>query len=139
MAHGNGSSESWVIGERVERIAATEVTIDRSAVRVVEAERADLEQAAVQRLRAGEANFKQSAVGMASFERGTLRQSTAGVVVSRSVACDEVRTVVLASPVVRGEVHTLLDIRSAVAIGVGMVLGKALLAALGGLIRRAAR
>jgi hypothetical protein len=139
MVHGNGSAESWVIGERVERIAATEVTVDRSAVGRLEAERADLERAAVQRMQAEEATFTQSAIGIAQFERGTIRQSSAGVVVARSVACDEVHTMVLASPVVRGEVHTLLDLRSAVAVGVGIVLGKALLSLLGAVVRRAVR
>ena len=55
------------------------------------------------------------------------------------VAVDEVRTGILFAPVVRGDVHTLLDMRSAVAIGVGMVLGKAALAAVRALARRATR
>jgi hypothetical protein len=57
------------------------------------------------------------------------------VVVGRSVACDEVRTFVLATPIVRGEVHTWFDMRSALAVGVGIALGKALLAGAGAIIR----
>ena len=40
----------------------------------------------------------------------------------------EVRVGVLVSPVVRGNVRTWLDFRSAVAVGVGIALGRALLA-----------
>lgn len=116
----NGST-SHVRGERLSGLDGSQVFVDRSAVRGLSAE---------------QAHFERSAVGVASFEQGTLRQSTAGVVLSRSVACDEVRTVVLASPVVRGEVRTLIDLRTAVAIGFGMALGKAFLVAVRALVRR---
>jgi uncharacterized protein (DUF1810 family) len=136
MAYGNGSSTSKISGDRVDELAATTITIDRSAVRFVEAEQAQVERAAVQRLRAGQANISESAVAFARFEQGTLRQTKAGIVVARSVACDEVHTAILASPVVRGDVHTWLDLRSAVAIGFGMVLGKAAIAGVRALVRR---
>jgi len=51
MAYGNGSSTSKISGDRVDELAATTITIDRSAVRFVEAEQAQVERAAVQRLR----------------------------------------------------------------------------------------
>jgi hypothetical protein len=121
----------------MDAVAATHVTVNRSAVRSIDAEQARLEQAAVQRLRATQATLDRSAVGIARLEQGTLRQSTAGIVVARSLACDEVHTAILASPVVRGEVHTWLDLRSAVAIGVGMVLGRAAIAGVRALARRA--
>jgi uncharacterized protein (DUF1810 family) len=136
MAYGNGSSTSKISGDRVDELAATTITIDRSAVRFVEAEQAQVERAAVQRLRAGQANISDSAIAFARFEQGTLRQTKAGIVVARSVACDEVHTAILASPVVRGDVHTWLDLRSAVAIGFGMVLGKAAIAGVRALVRR---
>jgi hypothetical protein len=89
---------------------------------------AHLERAAVQRFRANQATVNRSAIGVASIQRATLRQSAAGIVVGRSVAADQVKAGILVSPVVRGEVHTWLDMRSAVAIGLGMALGRALLA-----------
>lgn len=135
--NGNGSSASKLAGDRVDSLAATHVTIDRSAVRSVEAGQAQLERAAVQRLRASQASVDHSAVAIASFDQGTIRQSNVGAVVAKSVACDEVRTFVLASPVVRGEVHTWLDLRAAVAIGLGMALGKVLLTAIRTLGRKA--
>ncbi len=102
--------------------ATTHLAIDRSAVR---------------RLEADEVDVSKSFVGVAKFENGTIRQGSAGVIAGRSVAVDEVRTGILISPVVRGDVHTWLDMRSAVAIGFGMVLGKAVLAGVRALVRRA--
>ena len=137
MAFENGSSTSRVSNGRYDELSATHLHVERSAVRSLEADQAMLEKAAVQRLRSSQAELNQSSAMFVSFDQGTLRQSTAAVVVGKSVACDQVNTAVLISPVVRGEVHTWLDMRSAVAIGVGMVLGKALLAGARALVRRA--
>lgn len=136
MVQGNGSSTSSVSGSRIDELTATHVSVERSAVRSIEAEQVQLERSAVQRLKATQATIDHSGIGFAAIDQGTLRQSNAGIVVARSVACDQVRTTILASPVVRGEVHTLLDLRSAVAIGFGMVLGKALLGGVRALGRR---
>ena len=122
MARENGRRTAEFEEERVEEVTTTRLSLDKSAVRSVHADEVDI---------------SKSAVGYAKFESGTIRQGSAGVVIGRSVAMDEVRTGVLISPVVRGEVHTLIDMRSAVAIGLGMVLGKALLAGVRALVRRA--
>ena len=119
MARENGTGE--YTPERLEEYAATRLTLDKSAVRSV---------------RADEVSISKSAVAFARFENGTIRQTQVGIAVGRSVALDEVHTGILISPVVRGEVHTWLDMRSAVAIGVGMVLGKALLSGGRALVRR---
>lgn len=137
MAQGNGSSTSSFSGDRLDQLTATTVTLNKSAARHVEAEQAQLEQAAVSRLRAGQADITRSAIGYARVEQATLRQSKAGAVVARSVACDEIHTGILISPVVRGDVHTWLDMRSAVAIGFGMVLGKVAVAGVRALARKA--
>lgn len=136
MAYQNGTSNGHVQGERVERLEATQMSVDRSAVRFLHTDEAQVDRAAVQRLDSTTAELNQAAIGKASFERGTIRQSTAGIVVGRSVACDEVRTGVLISPVVRGDVHTWLDMRSAVAIGVGIALGRLAIGVVRGLGRR---
>lgn len=139
MSQGNGSSTSSISGERLDQLTATHVTLSKSAARKVEATQASLDRSPVQNLHAEQAELTQSPVMLARMEQGTLRQSTAGVVVAKSVACDQVRTGVLISPVVRGEVHTWLDMRSAVAIGFGMVLGKLAIALVRGAARRALR
>ncbi len=121
MVRDNGSRTTGFEEGHVEEISSTRLTLDRSAVRSVSADDIDI---------------SKSAVGVARFQNGTIRLGTAGVVVGRSVAMDEVRTGVLISPVVRGDVHTFIDMRSAVAIGFGMVLGKAMLAGARALVRR---
>jgi hypothetical protein len=136
MAYQNGSANGHVQGERVERLEATQLSVDRSAVRFLNSDEAQVERAAVQRLHSTTVEMNQVAVGKATFERGTLRQSSAGVVVGKSIACDEVRTGILISPVVRGDVHTWLDMRSAVAIGVGIALGRLAIGVVRGLGRR---
>lgn len=117
MASENGAHADETVTAEV----STHVGLDRSAIRRVAADQVDAEK---------------SAIGVASFERGTIRQSSAGVIIGKSVAVDQVKTGVLIAPVVRGDVHTLLDMRSAVAIGFGMVLGKVLLGVIRGAVRR---
>ncbi len=121
MARENGTGTSEYSAERLEEFAARRVSLDRSAVRSINADEVEL---------------TKSAVAFAKFEHGTIRQGTAGIVIGRSVAMDEVKTGILISPVVRGDVHTLIDMRSAVAIGFGMVLGRALLGGARALVRR---
>jgi len=97
---------------------------------------ASIERAAVQRLRAGQASIDRSLVAVASAQHATVRQSAAGVVVAQSLAADQVHAAVVIAPVVRGEIHALIDLRSAVAIGFGMALGRAVLSLLGRIVRR---
>ena len=122
MARRNGTEMGDLTADDLEEVAANRFSLDKSAVRS---------------LHATELEATRSAVGFARFEHGTIRQGSAGVVIGRSVAVDEVRTGILIAPVVRGDVHTLLDMRSAVAIGFGMVLGKAFLAGVRAVARRA--
>lgn len=139
MVSTNGSSTAHISGQKVNDLTATEVHFERSVARNVEADVAQLEHSAVQRLNARQATIGgKSSIGSARINQATLRQSSAGIVVANSVACDEVRTGILISPVVRGDVHTLLDIRSAIAVGVGIVLGRVILSAVRSAVRRIA-
>ena len=138
MTHDNGSSSTpSVTGGKLDDAAAHMMTIDRSAVGTVEAEQAQLEQAAVRRLRATQATIDHSAVFVARLDQATVNDSNVALLAARNVEAEKVHTMVLVSPVVKGEVHTLLDMRSAVAIGVGMALGSAVLAAVRAMARRA--
>ncbi len=103
------------------------VQLESGAVRTLEADVARLERAAVQRLRCTNATLDRSAVAFGTFEQATLQRSAVGIAIAKSLACDEVHAGILISPVVRGDVHTWLDIRSAVALGFGMALGQAFL------------
>lgn len=136
MVSANGTSSRHFVRERLSEVTADHADVTNSAIRFVDADQARLERAAVQRLRANQVEMSSTAVGFARFEQGTIRQSNAGIVVARSVALDEVHVGVLISPVVRGDVHTWLDLRSAVAIGVGIVLGRAVIAGGRAMVRR---
>jgi hypothetical protein len=127
MLDDEGASYSHVSGGRMRRLRATRVDASQAAVGSVESEVARLERAAVRRLRATRAHVERSAIGVLNIGQGTLQKSNAGVVVAKSLAADEVRVGILVAPVVRGEVHTLFDMRSAVAVGVGIALGRSLL------------
>jgi hypothetical protein len=139
MAQNNGTVAYDIAGVSREAIEVTTAEIERSAIGSIKAEEARLHLSAVRSLQAERAELSQSAVGIARLQRSTLKQSAAAIVVANGVACDEVRTGILAAPVVRGEVHTWLDLRTAVAIGVGMALGKALLGLVAQLGKRALR
>ncbi|MCA9823633.1 MAG: hypothetical protein R3B97_09830 [Dehalococcoidia bacterium] len=117
-------------------MAATNGSGASNGGHVPDADTALLERAAVRRLHAREFTVERSLVGVMRAERATLTESNAAVVIARSLACDEVHAGILVSPVVRGEVHTWLDMRSAIAIGLGMALGRGLIAGARGLGRR---
>jgi len=135
LARNNSSSRDDISGQRVEWFSAEDATVDRSAVGSLEARYAQVDRSVLSHIATDDADVASSLVGVAFIDRGTLRETSAGIVAGRSIACDEVRTLFLASPVVRGEVHTWLDIRSALAVGVGIALGRALLSGVGALIR----
>ena len=118
------------------RIHADHARVEQSAIRWIDAEEVHADRSAIQRVQATSATLDHSAAGTVSANHATIRQSTVGAVVTRSAACDEVRTGILVSPVVRGDVHTWLDMRTAVAIGIGFFAGKLILDVVRGAIRR---
>jgi hypothetical protein len=138
MTDPNGSSTAYYAGGRLGDVNATSANVDRASVRSVEADQATLERAAVRRLHAQQATVEKSAIAFARIEHATLRESNTAILIGRSVAADQSRTGILIAPIVRGEVHTLVDMRSAVAIGLGIVLGRVLLGGVRALGRRVA-
>lgn len=89
-----------------------------------------LERAAVRRLHGRDILVERSTVGSVTAERITVTSGTTGIIAGQSVAVDGVHVGVLIAPVVRGDVHTWLDMRSAFFVGFGIVVGRALLRAL---------
>ncbi len=98
-------------------------TIKRESVRQVYTEQAAIEQAAVLQLEAGTVHAGRSAIGALRAQRATVRDSAVAAMATVSAACDGARVGVLAAPVVRGEVHTWLDLRTAFAVGLGLAAG----------------
>ncbi len=115
-------------GDPPREVQAQYVQLGQSAVGTIDGQQVELSRSAARRVEASQFSAERSAVASASFQQGTLSQSAVGVLVAREVQCEDVRTVFLAAPVVRGNVRTLIDVRSALAIGFGMALGKVLIA-----------
>lgn len=134
----NGTPGGSDGSESVEWFSVENATVDRSVLAGIESRTANLSRTIVRSLRAEDAELNEGIVMSVSGDRITLRNSSAGIVAGRSVALDGTRVGILASPVVRGDVRTWLDLRTAVAIGVGMMLGRALLSGVGALLRKAA-
>lgn len=139
MAQPGNETGDDITGEARHAVEVTTADVERSAIGELHAGEANLRLSAVRSLYGRDTTLNQSAVGIARLQRSTFQQSTAGIVVANGIACDEVHTGILAAPVVRGQVHTWLDLRTAVAIGVGMALGRALLGLVALLARRAIR
>ena len=111
--------------------------IRHAGVREVRAEQVSIEQAAVLRLEATTARADQVAIGVLRAQRATVRESNVGSVIAGSAACDRTRVGILAAPVVRGDVHTWLDLRTAFAAGLGLAVGSFVLSLTRGLAQRA--
>ena len=109
--------------------------IRRDYAQAVQAEEVSVEQGAVALLEAEAVSMEQSAVAAMRTERATLRDSAAAVVATKSAALDGTYVGVLASPVVRGEVHTWFDLRTAFAVGLGLAVGSFALSLGRGMLR----
>ena len=109
--------------------------IKRDYAQAVQAEEVSIEQGMVALLEADAVSMEQSAVVAVRTERATLRDSAAGVVATKSAALDGTYVGVLASPVVRGEVHTWFDLRTAFAVGLGLAVGSFALSLGRGMLR----
>ncbi len=97
--------------------------VRRDYAQAVQADEVSIEQGAVGRLEADAVSMEQGAVAALRAERVTVRDSTVAALAARSAACDGTFVGVLAAPVVRGEVHTWLDLRTAFAVGLGLAVG----------------
>ena len=97
--------------------------IRRDYARAVVAEEVSIEQGAVVQLEAETVSAEQTAVVVVRADRVTVRDSAVVGIAARSAACDGAYVGVLAAPIVRGEVHTWLDLRTAFAVGLGLAVG----------------
>ena len=118
MAHARSEAQSIVAGE---------VAVRAGAVRSVNAGEATITASAVQRVQGDAVELERSAVGIAGGLQVEVQDSSALGVAGREVRLERVRTVFLLAPRVQGEVRTVFDWKSAVAIGVGIVLTRRLL------------
>ena len=109
--------------------------IRRDYAQAVQAEEVSIEQGAVVRLEAEAVSMEQSAVAAMRAERATMRDSAVAALATKSAALDGAYVGVLAAPVVRGDVHTWLDLRTAFAVGLGLAVGSFALSLGRGMLR----
>ena len=121
------------------RTGARFAGVKRDYAQVVQAEEVSVEQGVIVQIEAKAASIEQSAVAAMRAERAIMRDSAVGALATRSAACDGAYVGVLASPVVRGEVHTWLDLRTAFAVGLGLAVGSFALSLGRGFVRRLLR
>ncbi len=119
MANFEGGTQAGPESEGLPRFAS----INREYAQHVEAEEVSVEQAAVLQIEADSISTGETAIVALKAERATVRDSAVVGLAARSAACDGARVGVLAAPVVRGEVHTWLDLRTAFAVGLGLAVG----------------
>jgi hypothetical protein len=110
-----------------ESIVAGEVSVRASVVRSVSGGEIEIEQSAVQQAHGDEVEVEQSAVLQLSGTHVDVDDSVVGAVIARKVEARNVRTVFLVASQFKGDVRTVFDWKSAVAIGVGIVLTRRLL------------
>ena len=102
---GEAKARGAVVGD----VRGHEVEIEQCAVRSVTAERVEAEQSAIAIVRAGQARMENTA---------------AAIVAARTVEAGDLRALFVLSPSVRGNVRTLFDLRTALAVGVGFFLAR---------------
>lgn len=110
-----------------DEVVAGEVSVRASAVRSVSGGEVEIEQSAVQDVRGEEVELEQSAAVRVTGERVEVKDSAVAAVVSRTVEAHNVRSFLLIASEIKGEVRTVFDWKSAVAVGVGIVLTRRLL------------
>jgi hypothetical protein len=104
--------------------------VGRSAVRQLNASVAGIEQSAVQRLAADTVTASNSAFGVANGSTFEVKQSAVGVAAADYVRIEDSNVFILLAPRVSGNVKAFLTPPAALALGAGIILGKALVALL---------
>jgi len=101
-----------------------EVELRGSIARSVAGEKIEIERSAVRSATAEEMEIEQSAVAFARAGRIEVEGGAIGVLAARSVEAGQLRAMLVLSPSVRGTVHTLFDLRTALAVGAGFFIAR---------------
>lgn len=116
--------------------AAAETELRRAAIGDVRAHEVEIEQSAVRSVHAEEFEAEQSAVLFARAGTAEIENSAVGILVAREVEAESLTAAFVLAPVVRGNVRTLFDLRTAFAMGAGYFVARRTLRAIGD-VRRA--
>lgn len=112
------------------QISGESVEVVQSAVGSVTGATVSLRQSAVRQLAAEQASLTESAAGLVRGHEVGLRESAALVAFGQSVSVEGSRVAFLLSPRVSGPVTAVFTLPAAFALGVGFVVGRAVLRAM---------
>ena len=112
------------------------VNVARSAVRLLNANIADIEQSAIQKLSADDVQAHESALGIVNSSTAELHQSSAAIVAADYAKVEESRVLVLLAPRVSGNVRAYITLPVAFAFGAGYFVARRLAMALFGRSKR---
>lgn len=101
-------------------VDAGQVQMQQSSAGKIKAHAVRIENSAAGFVRAGTVDAHDSAVGMAAARNLHMKESASPFLVAGSVEADEVNSVFLAAGRVRGTVHTVFTLWTALAAGLGM-------------------
>ncbi len=100
------------------------VVVGRSAVRNLTAASADVEQSAVQRVTADSLVATRSLLGSANASTAEIKETMAGIVAGDYVRVENSQVFVLLAPRVSGNVHAVLTLPAAFAMGAGYYVAR---------------
>ena len=123
--------EAGVRQSKVEHVSGESVEVAQSAVGTVNGSVVSLRQSLARQLTAEQATVTQSSIAAARAQRLELRKSAAFLAIGRNVSMEGGRVLFLLSPRMSGEVAATFTLSAAFAMGLGSVLGRALLRMLG--------
>ena len=116
---------------KVEHVSGESVEIAQSAVGTVSGNVVSLRQSLARQVTAERATVSQSSMAAARAQRLELRESAAFLAIGRNVSIVGSRVLFLLSPRMSGQVAATFTLPTAFAMGLGFVLGRALLRMLG--------
>ncbi len=123
--------EAGVRQSKVEHVSGESVEVAQSAVGTVSGSVVSLRQSLARQVTAERATVSQSSMAAARAQRLELRESAAFLAIGRNVSMEGGRVLFLLSPRVSGQVVATFTLPAAFAMGLGFVLGRALLRMLG--------
>ncbi len=110
-----------------DHVSGGQVSMFQSAARRVETSALHMEESAAALVRAGSVEADDSSIALATARRLTVSESNASILVGQEVQAEDVRVGLLLAARVEGSVRTLFSPRTALAFGMGIGAGFALL------------
>ncbi|MBI2846174.1 MAG: hypothetical protein HYX86_06480 [Chloroflexi bacterium] len=118
------------------RIEAQEVTIHQGGAQAVHADTVSISQGGAVMVNSGSLDLEQSGVLLATSQDLQMTNSSAGAVVGQNIRADQIRSVLVLAGSTQGEVRTVFDQKSALALGTALGASLGLISILRSLFTR---